>query len=179
VAVETSAIELQLRAGAELTLWGAPFDHTVRPNLGLGVALGPADAVVAVFAELSFGLFALAEPQRGGESLALQRHDGALHAGVRVPVGPLYVAGFALLRASLTHAEYRADLMASDTYLRFGVGAGIQADMPLASVFSVYLQAKLDVATNRSEYLVATQSWGADPASLLWVGFGLLLRVRP
>ncbi|HTU57046.1 MAG TPA: hypothetical protein VMF89_01410, partial [Polyangiales bacterium] len=177
---EPAAFELQLRAGAELTLWGAPFDHTVRPSLGLGVVLTPDDAVLAWFAELSFGLFALAELQRGGESLALQRHDGALHSGLRVALGPVQLAGFALLRASLTSSEYKtADVTVSDTFVRFGVGLGAQADVPLTRVFSVYLQAKIDVATSRSEYRVANQSRLTDPASLLWVGLGLLLRVRP
>jgi hypothetical protein len=175
-----SPIELQLRAGAELTLWGAPFDHTVRPNLGLGVVLTPDDAVLAWFAELSFGLFALAEQQRGRESLELQRHDGGLHSGVRVELGPVQLAGFALLRASLTSSEYTtADVAVTDTFVRFGVGLGAQADVPLTRTFSVYLQAKFDVATSRSEYRVANQSRLTDPASLLWVGLGLLLRVRP
>jgi hypothetical protein len=177
---QTSLIELQLRAGAELTLWGAPFDHTVRPNLGLRAVLTPDDAVLAWFAELSFGLFALAEQQRGGESLELQRHDGGLHSGLRVELGPVQLAGFALLRASLTSSEYTtADVTVTDTFVRFGVGLGAQADVPLTRTFSVYLQAKFDVATSRSEYRVANQSRLTDPASLLWVGLGLLLRLRP
>jgi hypothetical protein len=174
-----SPLELQLRAGAELTLWGAPFDHTVRPNLGVGVVVIPDDAVLAWFAELSFGLFALAEQARGRETLALTRHDGALHTGVRVALGPVQLAGFGLLRASLTSSEYTADIAVSDSFVRYGVGLGVQADMPLSRAFSVYLQAKFDVATSRSEYRVANQTRLTDPSSLLWVGLGLLLRVRP
>lgn len=177
---ETAPVELNLRAGAELTLWGAPFDSAVRPNLGLGVVLTPDDAVLAWFAEVSFGLFALAEQARGLESLTLQRHDGGLHAGLRAGLGPVQLAGFALLRASLTFSEYTtADVSVTDTFVRFGVGLGAQADVPLTRAFSVYLQAKFDVATSRSEYRVANQSRLTDPASLLWVGLGLLLRVRP
>jgi hypothetical protein len=102
-----------------------------------------------------------------------------LHAGLYFPLGPLRLAGFALARMSVTHAEYRADLAATDTFVRFGIGAGVQADMPLGRTLSVYLRAKLDVATSRSEYRVAGQPWSTDPASLLWLGMGLLLRVRP
>ena len=174
-----SPIALQLRVGAELTLWGAPFDHAARPSVGLGVVLIPQQDTPAWFAELNVGLFARAEQQRAGESLALQRHDGALHAGLRFPVGPMRLAGFALLRASLTTSEYTAAITASDTFVRFGLGVGVQADMPLSRVFSVYLQAKLDVATSRSEYRVATQARLTDPASLLWVGLGLLLQLGP
>ena len=177
--VPAVSAEWLLRAGAELALWGAPFEHAPRPNLGLGLALTPGGAVLAAFAELSVGAFAHAQPQRQEESLALSRHDGALHAGLRVPLGPLQLTCFALLRASLTRAEYRADLVVSDTQLRFGLGVGAQAELPLGSVFSLYLQTKLDVATSRSEYRVAGQRWLDDPASLLWVGLGLLLRVHP
>jgi hypothetical protein len=174
-----SLLELQLRAGAELTLWGAPFDHAVRPSFGFGLNVAPTSPAFAWVFELSVGLFALAEQKRMAELLALQRHDGQLQAGVRFLLGPLHVAGFALGRVSLTSAEYSADLQASSRDFRFGVGAGLEADMPLGASFAVYTQAKLDVATSRSEYRVPGRSSLRDPASLLWLGVGLLVRFSP
>jgi hypothetical protein len=168
------------RAGAELTLWGAPFDHAVRPSLGLGMTLVPTDAPLALLLELSAGLFALAEETRVNETLSLQRHDGSVHAGVRVPLGPLQLAGFALARASLTRAAYRTDIpQTTNSRVRYGLGIGAQAEMRLVARLSLYLQVKLDVATSQSQYRVATRELLRDPLTLLWVGLGLSLRLLP
>lgn len=173
----TSArLSLQIRAGAELTLWGAPFDHAVRPSFGVGVSFATNSPAFAWVFELQAGLFAAAEVRRAAELLELQRHDGALHAGARLLLGPLHVSVFALGRASLTRAEYRADLPVISYPVRFGVGAGVEADMPLSASFAVYTQVKLDVATSRGEYRIPGRSLALDPASLFWVGMGLLLR---
>ncbi|HET8932224.1 MAG TPA: hypothetical protein VFN67_02235, partial [Polyangiales bacterium] len=122
-----SAFALQVRAGAELTLWGAPFDHAVRPSFGLGVSYAPNTPAFAWIFELCAGLFATAESKSAGVSLALQRHDGELHAGARVRLGPLHLSGFALGRASLTNVELSADSLTSKNLVRLGVGAGIEA----------------------------------------------------
>lgn len=171
-----SAFALQIRAGAELTIWGAPFDRVVRPSFGVGFSYAPSTPAFAWVFELSAGLFATST--HAADLLELQRHDGELHAGVRLLVGPLHLSGFALGRASLTQVEYNAASPMSKSPVRFGLGAGIEADMPLAAGLAVYTQAKLDVATSQSEYRVATRPWPRDPFSLFWVGIGLLLRLQ-
>lgn len=171
-----SRFELQARAGAELTLWGAPFDRVVRPSFGVGFSYAPDSPAFAWVFELSAGLFA--SSTHAADLLELTRHDGELHAGVRFLVGPLHLSGFALGRASVTQVEYSAASPTSKSPVRFGLGAGIEADMPLGAGFAVYTQAKLDVATSQSEYRVATRPWPRDPMSLFWVGIGLLLRLQ-
>jgi hypothetical protein len=168
---------LSLRVGAELTLWGAPFDSTIRPSFGLGLSVRPDAARLTWWMELGAGLFAVAEETRPSESLSLTRHDGELLGGVQLPLGPLRLSGFALLRASFTRWQYSSGLSSDDSALRLGVGLGVRAEVPLSRSFALYAQGKLDVATSRSEYRIARQPWVSDPASLLWFGIGLMLRL--
>jgi hypothetical protein len=116
---------------------------------------------------------------RAAENLKLQRHELQLHAGVTYPLGPLRISGFALARGSLTRAQYSADVTTSSHYLRYGIGAGLEAEVPLTQSFSVYTELTLDVSTSRSDYRVADVSWVRDPSSLFWVGVGALLRLSP
>lgn len=175
----SSALALQMRAGAELTLWGAPFDHALRPSFGLGIGFRAKSLALAWVFELQVGLFAAAEQRRAAAVLELQRHDGELHAGARWRLGPLHVSAFALGRASLTRAEYSAEATTISYPVRFGLGAGLEADVPLSASFAVYTHVKLDVATSRSEYRIPGRSLVRDPTSLLWVGAGLLVRFSP
>jgi hypothetical protein len=171
-----AGLAARIRGGAELTLWGAPFDHTVRPSLGFGLSL-PGPLASSFWIELCAGLWGRAELTRAMEQLKLTRHDAQLRAGLQRSLGVLRLSGFFLLRGSLTSARYQADAPVSNTRFRTGLGVGVEADVPIVSGFALYTQAVLDVATSRSDYLVAGQSWVHDPATLLWVGLGLAVHL--
>lgn len=171
-------LQLQLRLGAELSLWGAPFDRVLRPSVSLGFTIARAETsawlIAVALSPFGVGRATLTRP---GEQLQLRRRDGQLRIGIQQRLHPLRLAAFALGRASITTAEYANDTPASTTKLRVGVGAGVDAEVVLSQSFALYAQVVLDLATSRSDYQVAGVSWVRDPSSLLWIGLGLSLQL--
>ena len=176
-----AAVGLRLGAGAELGLFGAPFELALRPSVALGMSLQPSAASVRWQLGLFVSAFGSAELQRGAQRLELSRSDAQLRCGVLYPVVPerLELGGFGFVRGALTTAQYTGETTASTTQARWGAGAGVEGELTLVAALALYVHVAVDLATSRSDYRVAGRSWLKDPAWLVSAGAGLAWRVTP
>ena len=112
----------------------------------------------------------------GQQRIELMRNDGQLRGGALYAFGPLALGAWLFGRGSLTSAKYldKPGLL----HVRWGVGAGVEAEWAALDWLLVYAEVVLDVATSQTEYFVNQSYVTTDPLLLLTGGAGLLIRGR-
>ncbi|HKP62737.1 MAG TPA: hypothetical protein VJV78_38640 [Polyangiales bacterium] len=174
-AAPSSIAQLRLRLGADWMFYGEPFAGGFRPNLGLGVAIDTGWSSFALLVEVHMAAFATAEVavETTGQPIELTRHDAQLRLGGLYGLGPVSLFGFLFARGSLSEAERGAF---SSSEVRWGVGAGAGAELPLVPWLLVYTNLIADLAITGGDYKLDGLSFATDPRGLLSWSAGLVLR---
>lgn len=169
-------VSLRLRAAVELLTVAGLYAGAVRPDFEVGLGIAPARSRFGIFGELGAAPSASAQRAFAAGQLALTRSDFYADIGAGYAVGPMNVEAFGRLACALTSADYRADVTTSKSSLRWLAGVGVSVQVGWTDWLDFTVNALLAGALSRNDYRFEGQSLARDPAQLLQLSAGLLLR---